>query len=49
MRRRYQPTSEQKLYKSPISDAMNVRFAENHIIIERQVRSVYDWVTTWSN
>jgi hypothetical protein len=28
---------------------MNVRFVENHIIIERMVKPVYDWVTTWSN
>jgi hypothetical protein len=37
------------LYKSPISDAMNVRFVENHIVIKRPVGIVYDWVTTWSN
>jgi hypothetical protein len=28
---------------------MNVRFIENHIVIERPVKAVYDWVTTWSN
>jgi len=43
------PASGQELYVSPISDAMNVRFVENHIVIERRVRPVYDWVTTWSN
>jgi hypothetical protein len=37
------------LYESPISDTMNVRFVENHIIIDRPVGAVYDWMTTWSN
>jgi hypothetical protein len=39
----------ERLYVSPISDAMNVRFVENHITIDRPVQAVYDWVTTWSN
>ena len=40
---------QENLYLSPIPDTMNLRFVENHIIIERPVRAVYDWVTTWSN
>ena len=46
---RFARVGAQKLYRSPISDAMNVRFVENHIVIERPVKAVYDWVTTWSN
>jgi hypothetical protein len=37
------------LYKSPISDAMNVRFVENHIVVDRPAKDVFDWVTTWGN
>ena len=39
----------EELYRSPIPDDMNVRFVENHIVIGRPARVVYDWVTTWSN
>lgn len=42
-----QPAPE--LWKSPISDTLNVRFVENHIIINRPALSVFDWVTTWGN
>ncbi|MFJ7949701.1 SRPBCC family protein [Streptomyces sp. NPDC096354] len=37
------------LYASPVSDALNVRFVENNIAIDRPAAVVYDWVTTWSN
>jgi hypothetical protein len=37
------------LYKSPIPDTMNVRFVENHIVIDRPADAVFDWVTTWGN
>jgi hypothetical protein len=39
----------ENLYVSPIPEAMNVRFVENHITIDRSVHAVYDWVATWSN
>ena len=47
----YQPpdVSSAALYKSPISDAMNMRFTENRIIVERAAQEVFDWVTTWAN
>lgn len=35
----------ENLYVSPIPDAMNVRFVENHIMIDRPVHTVYDWIT----
>ena len=42
-------SSGASLYDSPIPDTMNVRFTENHIIIDRPAQEVFDWVTTWVN
>jgi hypothetical protein len=37
------------LYVSPISDELNVRFVENHIVIDRPSDKIFDWVTTPKN
>ena len=42
-------TTNAGMYRSPISDRMNVRFTENHITIDRAAQEVFDWVTTWGN
>ncbi|WP_156397318.1 MULTISPECIES: hypothetical protein [unclassified Sphingomonas] len=39
----------EKLYKSVLPESMNVRFVENHVIIDRPANAVFDWVTTWGN
>jgi uncharacterized protein YndB with AHSA1/START domain len=38
-----------ELYERQIPDNLNIRFVENRIVINRPVKEVYDWVTTWSN
>jgi hypothetical protein len=37
------------LYVPPLSDNLNVRFVENHIVIDRPAEKVFAWVTTPKN
>lgn len=37
------------MYKSPIPETSNVRYVENHILIDAPHTVVFEYVTTWGN